>query len=246
MYLGRCKYWQAAYAEAQPLLLEALSHFETHGDDRMTMWASISMGDCLFYSEAPVAAQEWFQKGLVLAQQREDPFCHAWAYTCLGRVAHAIGDHHMALFYLDRALPVFREIGVAHDVAHVLLEQGRIAEAQGLTTQAYRYYAESLTIFARSRMQRVPECLEGIASLIADRQPTHATQLLGAAAAIRESVGVPLAPVYRAAYERTVTAARDQLGAAAYAAAWVAGRMLTLEQALNLALAVADTSAEAQ
>jgi non-specific serine/threonine protein kinase len=95
-------------------------------------------------------------------------------------------------------------------------------------------------------MQRVPESLEGIASLFAGQQPTHATQLLGAAAAIRESVNVPLPPVHRAAYERTVTAARDRLGEAAYAAAWVAGRMLTLEQALDLALAVADTSAETQ
>ena len=93
-------------------------------------------------------------------------------------------------------------------------------------------------------MQRVPECLEGIASLIAGQQSTHATQLLGAAAAIRELVGVPLPPVYRASYERTVAAARDQLEDAAYAAAWAAGRMLTLEQALELARNVAHTTAE--
>ena len=129
-YLGRCKYWQAAYAEAQPLLLEALSYFETHRDEWMAMWASISIGDCLFYSDAPVAAQEWFQKGLVLAQQREDPFGLAWAYTCLGRVANAIGDHQLAQFYLDRAMPIFLEIGNTADASHVLLEYGRVAEAQ--------------------------------------------------------------------------------------------------------------------
>jgi ATP/maltotriose-dependent transcriptional regulator MalT len=152
-------------------------------------------------------------------------------------VAHAVGDYHLAQFYLDRAMPLFHEIGIASDVAHVLLEQARVAEAQGLVTQAHYYYAESLEVFARQRMQRVPECLEGIAGL-AIQQPTQAAQLLGTAAAIRESTNFPLPTVYRASYERTVAATCKQLGEAAYAAAWAAGHALTLEEAIAEALRV--------
>jgi predicted ATPase len=238
MYLGCCKIWQAAYAEAQPLLMEALYQFESQRDDWNTMWAYMSIGDCLFYGDSAVHAQEFFRKGLALAQQRDDPFGNAWAATCLGRVAHANGDVHLAQFYLDQAMPIFREIGVASDVAHVQLELGRVAETQGLITLSYQFYAESLMVFARTRLQRVPECLDGIASQAAAKQPIQAVHLFGAAASIRESVGVPLPPVHRAAYERSIALARTAITSEAFDAAFAAGRTLTLNQAVAEALAL--------
>jgi DNA-binding NarL/FixJ family response regulator len=45
-------------------------------------------------------------------------------------------------------------------------------------------------------------------------------------------MGTPIAPVYRAEYERSVAAARDQLGMQVFTTAWVEGRDITPEQAL--------------
>ena len=55
---------------------------------------------------------------------------------------------------------------------------------------------------------------------------------LGAAAALRETMGTPIPPVYRADYDRSVAAARAQLGEKAFAAAWAEGRIMTVEQVL--------------
>ncbi len=64
------------------------------------------------------------------------------------------------------------------------------------------------------------------------REPVRAVRLWGAAA-LREAMGTPLPPVYRAAYERSVAAARAQLGEKASAASWAQGRTMTLEQIVN-------------
>ncbi len=60
-----------------------------------------------------------------------------------------------------------------------------------------------------------------------------AARLWGAAEALRYMVGSPLPPVFRADYERSVTAARTQLGEKAFTAAWAEGRAMTPEQALD-------------
>jgi DNA-binding NarL/FixJ family response regulator len=59
-----------------------------------------------------------------------------------------------------------------------------------------------------------------------------AERLLAAAAALRDSLGVPLPPVCRAEYERSLAAARAQLDEQAFAVAWAEGQSMTWEQAL--------------
>jgi DNA-binding NarL/FixJ family response regulator len=57
---------------------------------------------------------------------------------------------------------------------------------------------------------------------------------LGLAEALREAMSAPISPVERASYERSVTAARAQLGGKAFAAAWAEGRTMTPEQAFTV------------
>ena len=59
-----------------------------------------------------------------------------------------------------------------------------------------------------------------------------AARLWGAAEALRDALGTPIFPIYRAEYEHAVTAARDTLGAQAFTAAWAEGGSLTPEQAV--------------
>ena len=75
--------------------------------------------------------------------------------------------------------------------------------------------------------------LEGLAAVVvAQGKPTWAARLWGTAEAQRESIGVPIPPVYRADYEQAVAAACIQLGEQSFEAAWVEGRSMTPEQAL--------------
>ena len=68
-------------------------------------------------------------------------------------------------------------------------------------------------------------------------QGARAARLLGAAAALREALGAPQPPQERTDTEQAVAPARAALGEEAWAAAYAAGRALTLEQAIAEALA---------
>jgi hypothetical protein len=83
--------------------------------------------------------------------------------------------------------------------------------------------------------------LEGFAFLAAARgQAARAARLFGAVESFRESVGSRRPPLPDR--ERVVAEARAQLGGDAFAAAWAAGRTMTLVQAIAEADA-ASTSA---
>jgi len=60
-----------------------------------------------------------------------------------------------------------------------------------------------------------------------------AARLWGAAEALREAIGAPMPPVYRATYEQAVALARAQVGEEAFAAAWAEGLAMPLEQTIN-------------
>ena len=64
------------------------------------------------------------------------------------------------------------------------------------------------------------------------RDAMWAARLWGAAESLREAIGMPLPPVDRVDYERSVAAARAQLGEKTFVAAWEEGRTMTAEQAL--------------
>jgi DNA-binding NarL/FixJ family response regulator len=61
-------------------------------------------------------------------------------------------------------------------------------------------------------------------------------QLVGAADALAEEIGLVLPPIYRGEVEHGLDMARAALGEEAFADARAAGRALTIEQVLNLAL----------
>ncbi len=63
-----------------------------------------------------------------------------------------------------------------------------------------------------------------------------ATQLLGAASSLFETMGTRLKSIDQAEYDRQVTVARARLDETTFAAAWAAGRALPLEQVIAEAL----------
>jgi non-specific serine/threonine protein kinase len=64
----------------------------------------------------------------------------------------------------------------------------------------------------------------------------HAARLFGAAEALRTVVGTAILPHWQADHDRAEATARAALGEEAFAAAWAAGRALTVEQAIDLGL----------
>jgi hypothetical protein len=67
-------------------------------------------------------------------------------------------------------------------------------------------------------------------------RPQRAACLLGASEAIRESIGAAHNPSMVPEFEQLLAGVRDALGEPAFSQAWDAGRALSIEQAVALAL----------
>jgi ATP/maltotriose-dependent transcriptional regulator MalT len=113
--------------------------------------------------------------------------------------------------------------------AEALSLLGKVHFVQGNYTAARALYEESM---AFSGMVYAGT-LEKLADVVAAQgEPMWAAQLWGAAETLRENVGIPILPDMRSDYERSVAAARAQLGKKGFVAAWEEGRAMTPEQAL--------------
>jgi len=94
-------------------------------------------------------------------------------------------------------------------------------------------------------MPGIVYCLFGFAGLmVLQHLPERAARLAGAATALSTAVALAGPADEQAAIDRTIAAARRQLGEQAFAAAWADGQMMPLEQAIAFALAGADPAAE--
>ena len=109
-----------------------------------------------------------------------------------------------------------------------------MAQAQGNANQARACFTESLRLFQeRGNTRGIIECIAGMAGVVGTKgQGERAVRLLGATAAQFKAIGAAMWPADRIDYHRTEASIRTVLGEEAFAAAWDAGRALTLEQAI--------------
>jgi tetratricopeptide (TPR) repeat protein len=156
----------------------------------------------------------------------------------LGCVAYHQNSLDMAQAYIEEGLAIQDPNGYWPELAFSLLCRGEVARAMGNPDEALRYYARSLKMVAKHRLgPSVPPYLEAFARLaVANAQPSRAARLLGAAAKLREEIGTAVPPVEQADFDKALAQARDQLGTAAFEAAWNEGWALDWEQAAAYAL----------
>jgi tetratricopeptide (TPR) repeat protein len=147
------------------------------------------------------------------------------------------GDHAVARTHLERSLAISREISdTPHPMAHFAL--ALVDRAQGDFAPARAHLWESLAHQRDAGFQRfIPNTLISLAGLEAALgQAERAARLFGAADVLREAMGVRLSVSEREAYDRDIAVARSALGEGPFAAAWAAGRALSLEDAIRFAL----------
>jgi predicted ATPase/DNA-binding NarL/FixJ family response regulator len=156
-----------------------------------------------------------------------------------GLVRHRQGERSTARAPVLESLALARELGDRWGAANALSVLGEMAVDHGDLAAAQSLYRDSLDIWQELGDQwRLATALEGVARLAAargEREP--ALQLAGAAAALRERIGTPLAPAARSLLERGLERARLALGEAA-SAAWAEGLAMPLQRALTIATAV--------
>jgi predicted ATPase/DNA-binding CsgD family transcriptional regulator len=156
----------------------------------------------------------------------------------LGVVAQEQGDPAAARRHLEDSVAIKRALGDTPGLALSLAKLGEVMASTGDLAAAHRVLSESLSL------QRDLGDRPGIAFVLdrfaitaaASAQPERAWRLAGAADALREAIGKPLAGAAREHLELSLAAARRGLSAEVGAAAWSQGRATPPQEAISLAL----------
>jgi non-specific serine/threonine protein kinase len=181
-----------------------------------------------------------FAEALELYRAHGDRYSPAWIIANQGFIAED-PDRQMALW--EESLALFRANGDATGEAKVLSFMGEKFESRGAWPAAAAAFAEALAVSWQSGDRwMLPLCLEclGRVALGAGVQAERAVRLFGAAAAVRRATGFPPQAPEDAELARAREAARTRLGPTDFVAAFEAGHVLPLEQAVAEALEMAQ------
>ena len=183
-------------------------------------------------------ARDLFEENLALRRELGDTQGVASAFNNLAAIALYEHEYTNVAALSAHALRLFRELGSKRGIAAALVNQGRAALYTKDPARATQLLTESLRLFNQvGDRAGIAECFEALAgAFCASGKIVRAAQLLGAAEALREKIGVPLSPIERDTYNATVAAVMKQTDPYTFPEAWAEGRAFALEHAIAIAL----------
>jgi non-specific serine/threonine protein kinase len=230
--------WRGDYDEASRLLDEALARARCVAAERETSVALKNLGIIAHYRSRYEEARALLEESLAVSRRLDDTREIAATLNNRAVVAASEGDFAASTELMTEVLALNRRLGERRGVAMSLNNLGALAQYRGDYEAAEELLTESLLINLDLGDRRlIAYVLECFTSLTAERgQFERALRLAGAAEALRETIGSPLAPAEREDLDRSVAKARAALADEVAEGAFGAGRALTLEQAVNLVL----------
>jgi predicted ATPase/DNA-binding CsgD family transcriptional regulator len=233
--LGLLASSQGEYARACALYEESLAFFREIEHKRGIAHSLSQLAQALFVSQGDQArVRSLLEECLALSREVGFKEGIAASQCLLGQLALGQGDLVTAHSQVEQSVVLYKEMGHRHGTAESLSALGRVFAAEGDYAAAQALYEESLALSgALGEKWLIASCLVGVGEVVAAQHKlAWAAQLWGAADALRDALGVPIPPIERADYERSLSAARVHLGERAFAAAWAQGRDMTPQQAL--------------
>ena len=237
--LGIAALFRGEYGQARELSEGGLALLEVEEVTRIRATGLHYLGFISYAQGDYVRARRLSEESLALFKMLGAPLYTAEAMTILAYEQMALGEETCARAQLEEALARARERENTEDLARVLGGLGHLALRQGNLAEARAWFEEGVTkmqgrwLIPRTKWV-VASCLEGLAEIaLAEGQATWTVQLYRTAEAVRTANG-SYSPVgiTQPFYDRTLAAARTQLGEKDFAALWAEGRQLTMQQAL--------------
>jgi tetratricopeptide (TPR) repeat protein len=238
-WLGSVARDQGRVEEALELFEEALTELRQAGDDTYAGMTTLSLGNLAYNRSDYARAEVLVRQAMALCQKGGDLDGSNNALLSLGRIALAQGELERAAAQLETSEAWFRRFQQRRGLCAALIHLGYVRHLQGDDNAASEMLREALTLQQQQQLKRLlTESLERCAWIAADtHQPQRAARLFGAAEVARERIGAPLPPGDKPMYDRHLARARADLDELAFDAAWVEGRAMTLDEAVEFALA---------
>lgn len=213
--------------------VESLTIMQRLGDKR---GIAVALSGLAALESNPRESRVLAEKSLALMREVGERKGMADSLYHLGLIARQSGDHDQAHACWMEANALNEEMGIKGGL--VLCRLGDLAVASGDYAAARRFFERFVT--ERDEIGdrwSVAWGLKGFGALAwAEERLERAAAILGASFALKESIGKRLSEAERLPYESMRMALQEAAGEAVVTAAWEAGRSVTYEQALKLAL----------
>jgi predicted ATPase/serine/threonine protein kinase len=226
------------YDGARPMVEESLSICREMGDLVGEARCLGTLGAIAIFDDAIEEAERWSTESLAVYRKLGRAPGIAGALQNLGHIALRLRKLTEAHAYYEEALQILAGTGDERQIALGMAEFGRVATRMGMLEAGRIRFATALGITRRHGAPReTAYALEGVAEL-ASVLGDHATAtwVLGAATALRDSMGSPLTPAEAVDQETLLEHARGAIGRDACDRQWSAGQGVTLEDAVTRAV----------
>ncbi|MGH2562662.1 MAG: tetratricopeptide repeat protein [Thermomicrobiales bacterium] len=234
-------------ARALAFAESALALYRERDDDRDTAVGLNLLGALARGQGEYERAVALFDEALALFEQLNAPTWVALACCNLGILAYWQGYPEQAIALLEDTLHRYRELDDAWGVAITLSDLALITGDHGDHDRAARLLRECLAWQLRvGSIEGTVDSLARVACLLVARdQAADAASLLGAAEAAGQVLGYTFELPERERYDRAAEAAGARLGDAAFAAAWMAGRGISLADAVARVITLLEPASQA-
>ena len=236
--VGNLALYQGDHDEAEPLFRESLDLCRELDDARRSARMQTNLALLALARGQYADAEPLLVECATLARTLGDAQLLAVNLGNLAIVVHARGDGDKAATLFEESLKLAREVGDRFLTSEALSARGRAECRDGNLESAEASFVESLTIAGDlTEPDTAAQALEGFAELaVATHAPKRAATILGAAARLREEIGLALSVREEREHKRMAAAARAALGDDAFDQAWREGSAMELEEAVRYAL----------
>jgi predicted ATPase/DNA-binding CsgD family transcriptional regulator len=228
--------WMVDLDAATRLFVRAFDVSRDLGDKLQAAWALAFQGYAM--QRVPEAAMPIAETSLALFREMNHQPGIAQALNIIGELARISGDDKRAKRAYEECLAVCQKTGEALRICYNYINLAYIAQHEGDHERALDLVRLALQLSRdRKDTRDIASFLVTFAGSISSLgQLQRAARLLGASEAALERMGSLHQPTDKPEHDRIVAAVRAQLDDATFAAAWAAGRAMTLDEAIAEAL----------
>ncbi len=238
--VGNLAWTQNDYAEARRRFEEALGIFRELDDRNGVARALASLGLVTSFQGDHAAARRFFEEALARFRELGDPLGTQKTLSNLGIVMRSVGELETAKrlqresLAISRQLGNTRSIGISnYNLAVIALQVGDLDEARVHMREAIQVGQDlDDPLQGAVNLERTSEIMAAVGQMRA------AVRFRAAAAAIRESIGTPVAPRALDEFHRFLEAAHAALSEEEFTTEWQAGEVLSVETATGKALEI--------
>ena len=185
-----------------------------------------------------IQARSLHFESLTLFRELRDEEGVANELVNLGDVVRHQGELSVAHSYYQESAAISEKLKDQWGLGYALMGTADVALAQSDFSTASLLYRDCLVLFQKgANYVGLPFALESVAALaLMKNQPKKAVQILGTADNLRKNTNSPLPLPDHSAYKNNLSLLQRQLDPSIFDLAWTAGRKMSLNQALELAL----------